>query len=83
MLGNIEFIASLAYLSPKLQQQSLKKLVTTPNIELLLRLMLNGSAKTKLLILRIFQAILKLDIPMEILDKAVEACEKADEETGP
>ena len=41
-------------------------------LNVLIKFLIGGLSKGKILILRIFQDLMKIDLPTEILDKAVE-----------
>ena len=81
LLGMMDFYAGLAQVSPS-ALALVEQFADPEKLNLLVKFLIAGLSAGRLLILRIFQGLMKLDFPSEILDRAVEiSCRKAKVDT--
>lgn len=75
ILGMMDFYTSLALTSPA--TLALVQQFADPNkLNILVQFLVGGLARGKIIVLRIFQDLMKLDFPTEIFDRAVEISSK-------
>ena len=70
ILGMMEFYTSLALVSPA-ALALVQQFADPAKLNILIQLLVGGLSRGKIIILRVFQDLMKLDFPTEIFDKAV------------
>ena len=70
ILGMMDFYSSLSKASPS-SLAFVQQFANPQKLNILIQLLMGCLSKGKIIILRIFQDLMKLDFPIEILDKAV------------
>ena len=77
ILGMMEFYTSLALVSPA-ALALVQQFADPAKLNILIQLLVGGLSRGKIIILRVFQDLMKLDFPTEIFDKAVNiSCDRA------
>ena len=80
ILGIMDFYSSLAQVSPA-ALALVQQLADPRKLNVLLQFMIGSLSRGKIIALRILQALMKLDFPIEIFDRAVEiSCKNAQKE---
>ena len=75
ILGMLEFYCSLAIHSPAALAM-IKHLSNPEKLSSLIRLLTFGTPKMKVIVLKIFTSLVRMEIPHEIFDKSVSVCMK-------
>ena len=78
ILGLMDFYSSLACISPA-ALALVQQFANPHKLNILIQLLIAGHSRGKIIVLRIFQDLMKLDFPTEIFDRAVTISSKAAE----
>ena len=82
ILGLMDFYTSLALASPA-ALALVQQFADPRKLNILVKFLAGGLSRGKIIVLRIFQALMKLDFPTEIFDRAVEiSCKNAASGSG-
>ena len=82
IVSMLDFYCSLAVNSPSTLAM-VHKVSDPAKLNTLVRLLICGLPRMKMIVLKIFQNLLKLEIPLEILDKAVSICMQGEADDDP
>lgn len=78
ILGLMDFYTSLAQVSPA-ALALVQQFADPKKLNILLQFLIGSVSRGKIIVLRIFQGLMKLDFPIEIFDRAIEiSCKNAD-----